>query len=284
MYFIKCRKLIILLIITLSMIILLSCENKSNTNNDKAPTTTNEQYEKKTTSEEPKKNPNTEQPEKNPDSNKENHGNTEKQTENSSPKSTLIDAPLISQLPELKNGCEITSLAMMLNYAGIEVDKMTLAKKVEKDTTPPTYDKNGNIIEWGDPDEGFVGDITGDEPGYSVDPEPLLGLINQYLPNKAMDLTGVSYDEIEKTLSNKIPIVVWVTCDFKNPSKNTQWNSDGETVNATFSQHAVLLTGYDADNIYYNDPHSNTKNKKVSKANFIRIWQTMGKKALSYRK
>jgi len=245
--------------------LLLSCENKSKLNNNSSQIT-NDQYNRKTTSEQSEKNSNIEQ------------------SEGTLPKSILIDAPLISQLPELKNGCEVTSLAMMLNYAGIEVDKMTLAKKVEKDTTPPTYDKNGNILEWGDPDKGFVGDITGDEPGYSVDPEPLLGLINQYLPDKAIDLTGVSYDEIEKTLSNKIPIVVWVTCDFKNPSKNTQWDSDGETVNATFSQHAVLLTGYDADNIYYNDPHSNTKNKKVSKTNFIEIWKTLGTKALSYRK
>lgn len=263
--------------------LLLSCENKSNLNNNSSQTT-NDQYNKKTTSEQSEKNFNIEQSDKNSGNINEKNENTEEHSENTLPKSILIDAPLISQLPELKNGCEVTSLAMMLNYAGIEVDKMTLAKKVEKDTTPPTYDKNGNIIEWGDPDEGFVGDITGNNPGYSVDPEPLLGLINQYLPNKALDLTEVSYDEIEKTLSKSIPIVVWVTCDFKDPSKNTQWDSDDKTVNATFSQHAVLLTGYDEENIYYNDPHSNTKNKKVSKSSFIRIWQTMGKKALSYIK
>ncbi|MEG0775789.1 MAG: C39 family peptidase [Clostridium sp.] len=206
-----------------------------------------------------------------------------KSNEISVPTSVLIDAPLISQFPELKNGCEVTSLTMMLNYSGIKVDKMTLAKKIPKDDTAATYDQNGEIVKWGNPDNGFVGDITGKNPGYSIDPEPLIGIINEYLPDKAIDLTNASFDELQKTLSNKIPIVVWVTCDFKTPEKNAQWNCNGETIDATFSQHAVLLTGYDEKNLYYNDPHSNTKNKSVSKKTFLEIWNAMGKKALSYK-
>ena len=45
----------------------------------------------------------------------------------------LLDVPTILQKPELPRGCEVTSLAMMLNYAGIEVNKMELAEKINKE-------------------------------------------------------------------------------------------------------------------------------------------------------
>lgn len=207
----------------------------------------------------------------------------EEEAKKNPPKSVLLDIPVISQLPELKNGCEVTSIAMMLNYSGISVDKMTLAEKVRKDTTPLTY--NGSAIaSWGNPNVGFVGDITGKSPGYSIYPEPLKPLVEEYMPGKSLILNGVNYNDIEKVLADKRPVVVWVTVDFKQPSRRAQWVSNGENISVNLSQHAVLLTGYDESNLYYNDPLDNGKNKSVSKETFKAIWETMGKYALSYYK
>ena len=43
-----------------------------------------------------------------------------------------LDIPAISQNPELPRGCEVTSLVMLLNSAGVNVNKMVLAEKVKK--------------------------------------------------------------------------------------------------------------------------------------------------------
>lgn len=65
----------------------------------------------------------------------------------------IVDVPHIQQMPELPRGCEVTSLAMLLQYAGVSVDKMTLASEI---TTIPFRDSNGLR---GNPNDGFVGDI-----------------------------------------------------------------------------------------------------------------------------
>lgn len=60
-----------------------------------------------------------------------------------------LDVPLISQKPELKYGCEVASLAMVLQYAGIKVHKMQLANSIKKDTPSLSMNKNKDIIQWG---------------------------------------------------------------------------------------------------------------------------------------
>ena len=199
-------------------------------------------------------------------------------------KNILLDIPVVKQLPEYHNGCEATSLTMMLNYAGIKVDKATVISIMKKDTTSMKRDSTGKIVEWGNPQIGFVGDITGKSPGYSIDPVALKAVINHYLPGKALDLTGCNYGILEDTILSGRPVIVWITVYFNNPTFSQNWTSNGKVVKADFSQHAVLLTGMDEKSLYYNDPLTGVKNEKVDKTVFQSVWTKMGKKALSYYK
>lgn len=55
----------------------------------------------------------------------------------------LLNVPLIKQNPELKYGCEVTSLTMMLQYAGVKINKMELYRKIKKDPDPLVRSQTG---------------------------------------------------------------------------------------------------------------------------------------------
>lgn len=210
----------------------------------------------------------------------------EKENENPGPRkeSILLEAPIISQLPELQRGCEVTSLAMMLNYAGVEVDKLQLAKEVDKDVTPLTW-KNGQKY-YGNPYRGFVGDMfTLSKPGFGVYHEPIAKLANSYLPGQIINLTGGEFNQIMDYLNKGVPVWVIINTEYRYLPESyfETWYTTEGPVTITFKEHAVLITGYDQESIYFNDPLSNIKNRKAPIADFKAAWVQMGKQAITYK-
>jgi uncharacterized protein YvpB len=197
----------------------------------------------------------------------------------------LIDAPIIKQYPELPRGCEVTSLAMLLQYKGINVGKMELAQRVEKNKTP-MIKKNGYIY-WGDPNEGFIGDIYSlKNPGYGVYHKPIFNLANRYLRGKIIDLTGSEFEVLKRYLSHNSPIWVITNTTYKKlPEKAFHnWKTPNGIVKITYKEHSVLVTGYDEKNVYFNDPISGLKNRSISIKDFIEAWEQMGRQAISIHK
>jgi uncharacterized protein YvpB len=195
----------------------------------------------------------------------------------------ILNVPIIEQKPELKFGCEVTSLAMLLQYTGIKVDKMDLAKQIPKDDDPVSKNKSGDIIHWGNPNHGFVGDITGKNMGYAVYAQPVEKLMKRYLPNQTVNLTGKSFDTLLSQVQNQKPVLVWTTGDFKSPGRWESWNHGAEKIKTPLDLHVVVLTGFDSNHVYVNDPLTGGKNQKVSKQSFVNSWNALGKQALSYR-
>ena len=172
----------------------------------------------------------------------------------------------------------MTSLAMMLQYAGITVDKMKLANEIKK------VDFMNDGVR-GNPNEGFVGNIyTFSESGYGVYHGPLFQLAKKYLPNKAVDLTGKSIEELYKSVKSGQPVVMITNATFAPLDKDefTTWETNSGDVSITYNEHCVVLIGYDKEFVYIRDPLSDSLDVKVPRESFEKAWVQMGSQAISY--
>jgi uncharacterized protein YvpB len=194
------------------------------------------------------------------------------------PNEIILDVPLLLQMdaPRLYNGCEVTSLAMLLQFHGLSVTKNELATKITR--VPLNYQdgKKGN------PNVGFVGNME-DGPGLGVYHEPIFKLAQSYVNDRAEDLTKQPFSVVIDKLAEGSPVWVIITSSFAPTSEIKTWNTPQGPVEITFKMHSVVITGYDQESIYINDPYGG-KNKKVNKENFIKAWEQMGSQAIVINK
>jgi uncharacterized protein YvpB len=192
--------------------------------------------------------------------------------------SILLTVPALQQFPELPRGCEVTSLAMLLNFAGVAVDKLTLADEIPK----VPYFSDGYF---GNPHQGFVGNMyTYNQPGLGVYHEVIEDLASQYLPGQIDNLTGDHFSSVQKKLNAGKPVWVIVGSTFAFLPEE-QWETwitkDGE-INITRRMHSVLVTGYDENNVYFNDPFYQDQNQSANFESFVTSWTQFGNQAISY--
>lgn len=157
-------------------------------------------------------------------------------------------AKVISQLPEMPTGCEITAVTMMINFAGVKVTKQQAAKVMH-------YSSN--------PNKGFIGSPYKKWPGgYWVAPNGIKSVVKHYLGTSQV-MTGASMTSIKKKLLRSHCIVMWVGM------------FDG------ISNHAITLTGYHNGLIYFMDPWTGTK-RSIKESTLKVHWALDAHRALSY--
>ena len=189
-----------------------------------------------------------------------------------------LSVPLINQFKGhyLRNGCEVTSLAMILNYHGIKVTKTELFNKADK--VPWKY-KNGLS---GNPNEGFVGDME-HGPGLSMYHGPIMKLAKKYVGKKADDLTGSKVSEIYKQIDHGLPVWVIITATFSPTNDFITWKTSQGKIKVTYNIHSVVITGYNKNFVYFNNPFGK-KNQKVNRTNFEKAWKQLGSQAIVIKK
>ena len=156
------------------------------------------------------------------------------------------DAEVISQLPELPTGCEITAVTMMLRYAGCNVNKIQLANEMPRSS-------NG--------DYGFVGNPFS-YSGWWIFPTGIAPVVQHHVGHADI-MTGASLQSIKNHLINGHLVVVWVA------------NVNG------FVNHALALTGFDSNNLFYNNPWTGRK-ESMSIGSFYQHWNADRQRAISY--
>ena len=187
-----------------------------------------------------------------------------------------LDVPLIQQMPELERGCEVTSLAMMLQYHGIDTDKMELAENIAYEP----FRENGLR---GNMNQGFVGNIeTFSESGLGVYVGPIIELAEQYVSTGSIvNLTGQSTDTLYSAIDEGSPVWILTNAWFSYLPEEQflTWQTAEGPMKVTYRQHCVVLTYYDDEYVYVNDPLQSKKNIALDRANFEEALIQMGRQA-----
>lgn len=200
------------------------------------------------------------------------------------PSAALINVAPLSQYPQLPNGCEVTSLSMLLTAVGHPVGKVKLAHEEPTDPTKRIYKSDSTTTFWGNPNVGFVGSPFERDNGYGIYHGPITKLLNEILPGQAIDLTGQPFTRILQSVADGIPVVVWDTATFKPTNSWTSWNTPEGQIKVTLEEHAVLLVGYDSTQLFVNNPLNGEKAEPVNRSNFIAAWRQLGEQAVTVKK
>lgn len=185
-----------------------------------------------------------------------------------------MNVPLERQLPDLPNGCEVTSLSMLLNYYDINVSKLELSSNIKHVCSFIGNDYRGN------PHVGFVGYMSIENAGWCVYNEPLYDVAKKYT-KRIRNYTGNDFVRVLKLVSKGHPVMIITTLKYDRVNDMRTWQTKQGKVNVTPSSHACVVTGYNKKKgiVYVNDPYG-IKDKKVSLKKIEASYNQQGKQAL----
>lgn len=156
------------------------------------------------------------------------------------PESFLIeDFPLIYQNPELPTGCEVTSLTMLLNYLGFDIDKLTLSDSY----LPKSEDKTKSMY------NAFIGNPRSSS-GYGCYSPAIVRCAASYLKEqdttiKIYDYTNSKFETLYEQIAAGHPCIIWGTVSNLEPFATDTWIANGEMCQWFAQEHCMVLIGYD---------------------------------------
>ena len=169
------------------------------------------------------------------------NGTVKAQENEEIPKSYLIELKHISKFPELPSGDEVTSLCMVLNHLGYNVDKRELSDLYLM--KGPAHHTNIFEANAGNPEDAYN--------SYGCMPPVIVNAANKYIGINggkyyARDISRENIDALYCEVSKGNPIIVWACEEFDTtPSVFRTLIIDGKTVYLKSNVNTLVLIGYD---------------------------------------
>ena len=165
--------------------------------------------------------------------------------------------PVLSQFPEFPTGCESVSAVTVLRFYG---ENITAAKFIDEylPKSADFYYESGR--RYGpSPYDFFIGNPR-TAASYGCMAPVIEKALCDYFggSERVKNTTGAELSELcDKYIDNGIPVIMWATINMleTNP-KNTWYLKDGTRFSWPGNEHCLVLTGYDADSYYFNDPYA----------------------------
>lgn len=154
---------------------------------------------------------------------------------------------LIRQNPELPNGCETASLAMLLASAGCPADKLELYR----DYLPKAdFSWSGRTRYGPNPERWYAGDAADPAGGWYCFEGPVVQAANGWLEDqgsalRARALTGLDQEGLERYIQAGTPLAAWVTLGYAEPQRSEFFwlLEDGTAYYPYRNLHCVVLAG-----------------------------------------
>lgn len=162
-----------------------------------------------------------------------------------------LDVENILQLPELPSGCEIVSLAIVLNYLGFEVDSVSLCDN---------YLEKCGFGE-GDPFFTYIGDPKISGMGMGCYAPCIQNAARAFLDDagdeklRVKNISGEAFSVFESYIDKGVPVILWGTTNMDcDPTLfMTVYTDNGDVVWRSHS-HCLVLIGYTANTYIFCDP------------------------------
>jgi uncharacterized protein YvpB len=135
--------------------------------------------------------------------------------------------------------CESSAASMVAQYYDLNISEADVLASL------PVNDN---------PHLGFRGNVDGPTGGiedYGVYAEPIMNFLNSE-GLRASSVTG-GLDGIKLAVSRSHPVIAWVTYHCL-PSTPVETTIGGQTVVLVPNQHVVVVTGYNTEGVWANDP------------------------------
>ena len=193
---------------------------------------------------------------------------------------------LILQNPQLPNGCEVTSLAMVLTAAGFPASPVEL---YEGGYLPIGSFRYSGAQRFGpSPEEVYVGDAASSTGGWYCFEGPILQAGDAWLSQsggggRMQTITGLTQEELGQYVQDGVPVIAWVTLGYAAPAyaDSFRWTlPSGEEYIPYSNLHCVVLAGEENGQFRIADPIYGWQT--VDQGTFWDSFDAMGRRAVVY--